>query len=103
MPSQRIADAAHVAPYLTHDIPHHGRATLTPPDKVRQAKPKKSRQKQERNARSEEDMKFDTGPRPLRNLVANRGARRQGRTGRQDRGHYNDGNEDGKSTQIIYL
>jgi hypothetical protein len=106
MPSQRIADAAHVAPY-THDVTHDGQATLTPPDnvgRIRQVKPKKSRQKQERNVRSEEDMKFDTGPRPLRNLVASRGARRQGRTGRQDRGPYNgrfDGNEDRKSIQII--
>jgi hypothetical protein len=112
MPSQRVADAAHVVPYLTHGVTHHVQATLNPPDivgRVRQAKPnmKKSRQKPERSARSEEDMRFDTGPRPLRNLVANRGARRSGRAGRQDRGRnegfLNDGNEDGMSAQNICL
>ena len=107
MPSQRVADAARVVPYLTHGVPYHGQATLNPPDNVsraREAKPKlKSRQKPERSPRSEEDMRFDTGPRPLRNLVANRGTRRPARTGRQDRGRntgfLNDGNEDGMSAQ----
>ena len=42
-------------------------------------------------------------PRRLRNLVANRGTRHPGWTGRQDRGrntgHLNDGNEDSMSAQ----
>ena len=102
MPSQRVADAAHVVPYLTYGTSHHG----NPPDnagRAPQAKPKKGRQKPERSARSEEDMRFDTGPRPLRNLVANRGARRSARAGRQDRGYMNDGNDDGMSPPTICL
>jgi len=104
MPSQRVVDAAHVAPYITYGVTHHGQATDN--GRTHQAKPKKSsRQKPERNARSEEDMRFDTGPRPLRNLVANREARRTGRTRRQDRGR-NGGflnNEDSMSGKYSIL
>ncbi|KAF8069099.1 hypothetical protein FPV67DRAFT_1105768 [Lyophyllum atratum] len=87
MPSHRVTDAAHIAPYLTHAVSHHGQVTLVPPDnmgRVRQAKPKKNSksQRQERNVKPEEDLKFNTGPRPLRNLLGNRGGKRPGR---QDR------------------
>ena len=109
MPSQRVADTARVVPYMMYGLPH-GQVTLNPSDsagQAREAKPKKSRQKPERSPRSEEDMRFDTGPGPLRNLVANRGARRPGRTGRQDRGRntgfLNDGNDDSMSNQNICL
>lgn len=84
MPSQ---SAAFIAPYLTHAVSHHGQVTLVPPDnagRVRQVKPTKNRtqQRQERSLRSEEDVRFNTGPRPLRSPAANRGGRR---SGRQDR------------------
>ncbi|GLB42185.1 hypothetical protein LshimejAT787_1102000 [Lyophyllum shimeji] len=87
MPSHRVTDAPSIAPYLTHAVSHHGQVTLVPPDnsgRIRQVKPKKNRnQRQERNVRPEEDVRFNTGPRPLRTLIGNRGGRR---LGRQDRG-----------------
>ncbi|KAG6899484.1 hypothetical protein C0993_009848, partial [Termitomyces sp. T159_Od127] len=86
MPSHRAADAAPIAPYLTHAVSHHGQITLVPADnngRVRQAKGNRSRPRQERNTRTEEELRFNVGPRTLRNFVGNRTARR---SGRQDRG-----------------
>ncbi|KAF5379155.1 hypothetical protein D9615_006067 [Tricholomella constricta] len=95
MPSQRVTDAAHIAPYLTHAVSHHGQVTLVPPDnagRVRQSKSNtRSRPRQERNARAEEDVRFNTGPRPLRNLIGNRGGRRPGRQDRaRDIGYHDE-------------
>ncbi|KAG6841275.1 hypothetical protein C0991_000253 [Blastosporella zonata] len=90
MPSHRTADAAQIAPYLTHFVSHHGQVTLAPADnngRVRQANTKgdRIRQRQDRNARTEEEVRFNVGPRSLRNLVSNRGVKRGGRQDR-DRG-----------------
>ncbi|RDB27794.1 hypothetical protein Hypma_002152 [Hypsizygus marmoreus] len=95
MPSHRVADAAHIAPYLTHALSHHGQVTLVPPDnagRVRQANPKhtRSRPRQERNVRTEEDIRFNTGPRPLRVTSGHRGGRRIGRHDRARDEGFND-------------
>lgn len=98
MPSHRTADAAQIAPYLTHAVSHHGQITLVPADnngRVRQANVKgnRSRPRQERNTRTEEELRFNVGPRTLRNIVGNRAARR---VGRQDRGL-------GESNECMFL
>ncbi|KAJ7440129.1 hypothetical protein FB451DRAFT_1151098 [Mycena latifolia] len=60
MPPQR-ADAAHIAPYLTHLITHHGQLTLVPPDNNgRRRKEKQS--KSSRTPPREEPVRFNSGP-----------------------------------------
>ncbi|KAG6830248.1 hypothetical protein H0H87_008775 [Tephrocybe sp. NHM501043] len=89
MPLHRTTDAAQIAPYLTHAVSHHEQVALVPADnngRMRQANTKRtrSRQRQDRPVRTEEEMRFNVGPRSLRNLTpGNRGGRRGGR---QDRG-----------------
>ncbi|KAJ7247878.1 hypothetical protein B0H12DRAFT_733149 [Mycena haematopus] len=57
MPSRRT-DAAHIAPYLTHHISHHGQLTLIPPDNNgRRRKQSRSR----RNSPREEPVRFSSG------------------------------------------
>ncbi|KAG5636586.1 hypothetical protein H0H81_007557 [Sphagnurus paluster] len=79
MPSYRVTDAAHVVPYLTHTVSHHGQVTLVPPDnagRVREVKSARStrtsRPRQDRPTRPEEDIKFNTGPRSFRSLLSRR-------------------------------
>ncbi|KAG7448595.1 uncharacterized protein BT62DRAFT_929682 [Guyanagaster necrorhizus] len=61
----RVADAARIAPYLTHAVSHHGQVTLIPPDnagRVRKTKAKKGPRRAERR-RDEEEIRFNVGPR----------------------------------------
>lgn len=98
MSRQRIADAAVIAPYLTHIVSHHGQLTLIPPEnagRIRKAKPKRnrSRPRAERSVRSEEEIRFNTGsPRNVRSQPTSpsRAGRRHGRETRRD-DEYNDG------------
>ncbi|KAJ7170243.1 hypothetical protein C8R43DRAFT_90398 [Mycena crocata] len=75
MPPQR-ADAAHIAPYLTHLISHHGQVTLVPPDNNgRRRKAKQNRPV--RDSPREEPVRFNSGPtasfgRPSRRTQASR-------------------------------
>ncbi|KAF5371699.1 hypothetical protein D9758_003410 [Tetrapyrgos nigripes] len=75
MPSQRLADAAHIAPYLTHELTHHGQTTLIPPEtagRMRQVKKKSrttpipSKGQNTRQAQADEEVRFSTGPRLIR-------------------------------------
>lgn len=72
MPPQRVADAAQIAPYLTHIVSHHGQLTLIPPDnagRVRKAKQKTSRSRTrqlDRSPRQEEEIRFNTGPKVVK-------------------------------------
>jgi hypothetical protein len=103
MSPRRVADAANIAPYLTHAVSHHGQQTLVPPDnagRVRKVKPRKnrSRTRPDRNVRSEEEIRFNTGsPRSMRSpaVPASRGGRRPTRTARQDRTNPRDDEYDG--------
>ncbi|KAF8888578.1 hypothetical protein BD779DRAFT_1672250 [Infundibulicybe gibba] len=64
MSPQKVADAVHSAPFLTHAVSHHGQVTLIPPDnagRMRQARPKKSQRRTDRTARSEEEARFIIG------------------------------------------
>lgn len=72
--NQRISGAVRVAPYLTHEIRHHGQVTLIPPDnagRVRKEKEKKAksssnpRPRSQRAGRSNEEPRFNIGP-PVR-------------------------------------
>lgn len=105
--SPQRADAAHIAPYLTHVVAHHGQLTVIPPDnagRMRQPakgkKPAKARSKPERPVRSEEE-RFNVGPRSLRTLATTRGGRRSVTSTRQDPrrdDRINDGINDGTSS-----
>ena len=79
MSPQRVADAANPHPYPF--VVRQER--LSPDNRERNGKPKKSkpRPRPDRNARQEEEIRFNTGPRNLRGATVNRGNRR-----RYDRG-----------------
>ncbi|KAJ7689450.1 hypothetical protein B0H17DRAFT_638095 [Mycena rosella] len=80
MPPQR-ADTAHIAPYLSHLITHHGQLTLVPPDnngRRRKAKENKS----SRSTPREEPVRFNSGPTPASPSSA-RCTRRPSRTEQQ--------------------
>lgn len=70
---RKIADAARIAPYLTHVVSHHGQLTLIPPEnagRIRQDKPKKSKlagPKQDRKSRREENS--GTAPTPSTRII----------------------------------
>ncbi|KAJ7269730.1 hypothetical protein C8J57DRAFT_1322957 [Mycena rebaudengoi] len=92
MPPQR-ADAAHIAPYLTHLITHHGQLTLVPPDNNgRQRKGKQNKSRSTRDQPREEPVRFNSGPRlPPSSLGRpSRRSRRPSQTERQ----YSDGLDD---------
>ena len=86
MSPQRVADAANPHPYPF--VVRQER--LSPDNRERNGKPKKSkpRPRADRNARQEEEIRFNTGPRNLRGAPVNRGNRRPFRMlGRYDRGY----------------
>lgn len=61
---QRLADAAHIVPYLTHAASHRTQPTLTPPENAgRQAKSKKNRSsKQDKKARPSREENYSAAP-----------------------------------------
>ncbi|SJK98359.1 uncharacterized protein ARMOST_01624 [Armillaria ostoyae] len=82
----RVADAARIAPYLTHAVSHHGQVTLIPPDnagRVRKTKAKKGVRRMERR-RDEEEIRFNVGPRHGHTKPSGRTATRQPRHHRDD-------------------
>ncbi|KAK0458990.1 uncharacterized protein EV420DRAFT_344739 [Desarmillaria tabescens] len=82
----RVADAARIAPYLTHAVSHHGQVTLIPPDnagRVRKPKTKKGARRAERR-RDEEEIRFNVGPRHGHAKPSGRTATRQPRHHRDD-------------------
>ncbi len=86
----RVADAARIAPYLTHAVSHHGQVTLIPPDnagRVRKTKAKKGVRRMERR-RDEEEIRFNVGPRHGHTKPSGRTATRQPRHHRDDDGMF---------------
>ncbi|KAK7462989.1 hypothetical protein VKT23_007570 [Stygiomarasmius scandens] len=106
MSPRRNADAAHIAPYLTHEVSHLGQTTLIPPEtagRMRQAKKKKGRTNPTpnsssntkgsttRQAQMDEEVRYNTGPRQIRvpnpsssSRTADRRSRRQDRRDNYD-------------------
>ncbi|THU92813.1 hypothetical protein K435DRAFT_800164, partial [Dendrothele bispora CBS 962.96] len=105
MSPRRNADAAHIAPYLTHEVSHLGQTTLIPPEtagRMRQVKKKKTRTNptsnnppqntkgsgsSTRQAQLDEAVRFNTGPRNIRvsNPLASSSRTSDRRSRRQDR------------------
>ncbi|KAJ7100111.1 hypothetical protein B0H15DRAFT_508285 [Mycena belliarum] len=80
MPPSR-ADAAHIAPYLTHIVTHHGQLTLVPPDS--EGRRRKAKQtKSPRSMPREEPVRFNSGPNPA-SPSSPRQTRRPSRTEQQ--------------------
>ncbi|KAK0203767.1 hypothetical protein DFS33DRAFT_1384027 [Desarmillaria ectypa] len=82
----RVADAARIAPYLTHAVSHHGQVTLIPPDnagRVRKLKTKKGVRRTEKR-RDEEEIRFNVGPRHGHTKPSGRTATRQPRHHRDE-------------------
>lgn len=101
MSPQIRADAARISPFpqtLVAQQGSSGASSIDSNDRARssQAKAKKARgrPRQERNLRSDEDIKFNVGP--LRKMIVGNGRRPPFRMGRQDR-PYHDGINDGTS------
>lgn len=101
MSPQIRADAARISPFpqtLVAQQDHSSASTADNNDRTRpsqtKAKKARNRPRQERNLRSDEDIRFNVGP--LRKMIAGNGRRPPFRMGRQDR-LYHDGINDGTS------
>ncbi|CAA7267299.1 unnamed protein product [Cyclocybe aegerita] len=93
MAPQRVADAANISPYPF--VVRQGRPVIDPvpenpepPSRSSKKAMAKARRAAERNARQEEEKRFNTGPRSLRFPPSNKGGRRFRLPGRgyEDRG-----------------
>ncbi|KAG7088832.1 hypothetical protein E1B28_012787 [Marasmius oreades] len=83
---QKVADAANIAPYLTHVVTHHGQLSLIPPDNAGRMRQQKQKP---RSINPDDDIRFNTGPKFYKVLPASsRGSegRSQSRPNRRDRG-----------------